>query len=227
MRQTFLYFYYFGVVVIVFLTDWILSILSPLLVSFECYKTKTEENLSLSVKLVNIIYFNTAFMIYASYVLVNVYNKNSLFEIWQENGLLSDTFWILVSFYFLTPFLEALDIPYLKILFTRWMAQRSICSNNITQKEINTAFEGKEIEFADVYTRFNIVWQLTMFIMPIYPLAPLGFLFYILSMYWITKYIFLRRCKQPAHAGSAIFFYCFNNIKNGIHSFFVRKKIKF
>ena len=166
-------------------------------------------------------------MIYSSHFIVSMVTDLWIYEIWEPKALIQDTFYILLSLYFVGPLLEAIDIPHLIILAKRWMATRNIEKGLITQHELNQLYEGKIISFSLIYTRINIVWQMSMFLTPIYPLAPIMFLLYLVLMYWITKYNLLRRCKQPFKAGPAIFFYCFNNIKNGIHSFFVRNIIIF
>ena len=117
---------YLIIIGFVFTVNALLSVISPFIVRFECHKSKTDDSRSLCQKYINLSFFNTSFMLYNSHILMCAFRDREFSEIWQKNGLLSDSFWILFSFYFLTPLLEAIDVSWFIVLFKRWKATRNL-----------------------------------------------------------------------------------------------------
>ena len=123
-----------------------------------------------------------------------------------------------MTFFFIGPFISAIDIPWYLLEMKRQKAEASLETGYMIQIELNELFDNFTIDYSLIYTKVNIVWHISLFVTPIFPLAPTGVFFYAVVTYWISKHRFLRRSNQPFKAGSSIFFYCFNNIKNGIHT---------
>ena len=99
--------------------------------SFESYETKTEDEKAESQKHINLIFLNTIFTLYISHIVVSSFNNRKAYEIWQEEGLLADSFGILVSYYFIAPLMQAIDLPWLILLVRRKRARDNIESGYI------------------------------------------------------------------------------------------------
>ena len=69
--------------------------------------------------------------------------------------------------------------------------------NDYNQKEANEIYEGMDFEPAYRVSENLLIFYFTMFIIPMYPIAPLIALIGILINQQLDKYILLKKCRRP------------------------------
>lgn len=112
-------------------------------------------------------------------------NDKNTYEIWQETGILTDAAGYLMTFFFIGPFTAAVDMPWYLLEMKRQKAEQNLESGYMVQEELNELYDNYTIDYSLIYTKVNLVWHISLFVTPIFPMAPLGVVFFAVVTYWI------------------------------------------
>lgn len=182
-------------------------ILGPLIrviSSKEKYGTVTRYNISVAKRVAMVQFLNTSVII----VFVNwlIYGKELRTTIWENKGLSNDAWFIMLGNIVFPPLTSYLN-PWVLI---RKMKRSSIAKQGrnsiVTQKEANMWFEAPPFDIAQKYANNLKTVMISIFFMPMFPLAlPAGIVAIIFARA-MEKYLLLRRYAAPKATGAKLNF---------------------
>ena len=70
------------------------------------------------------------------------------YELWQDTGILSDSASYLMTFFFIGPFLSAIDMPWYLLEMKRQKAEQNLENGYMIQIELNELYNNYTIEDA-------------------------------------------------------------------------------
>ena len=213
--------------VVIIIINFILSVSTRYSVSLERAHSVTHYNISLSFKLVFMMFFNTAIIT----LFINYDWKNDWFV---PGGLVIDSLYILFSNAFITPFIYFFS----PAVLIHWIHKQKVKkASYVSQHEANILFENPSVDIAQRYASLIKTLLLTFCYAPIVPLAfgisALG----VLVEYWNFKYLLLRRHSIPHQLSGelakyvyaavpwAILFYSIINFVFSFHLNLVERRI--
>ncbi|CAD8085698.1 unnamed protein product [Paramecium sonneborni] len=172
----------------------------------EKHYTKTHYDVSVATKLIYVQFINSGLLIMATNILVQgLANSNEIdkdielqsLAFSRPGGVAQDAFIITLINALITPLISYFDIFYLRKLIQQKQLKQN-ATNNITQTEANTIFEGPQVLLYDNYAYVcKTVW-ITLFFAPLVPVSLLFCVVGLFFYYWIQKYLLLRRkCRPP------------------------------
>lgn len=172
--------------------------------------SNTQYYLSFSKKLQFALFANTALVP----TLVNYLN-----DLWDSKGtfltveiLISNAFFIILSNAFLNPFIWFLSPGYYIKLLRRYWLRRHI--REYTQKEANEIYENPSIELAYKYAYIRKTELITVFYLPLVPIACGISLFGLIMMYIIEKRLTISMYKRPENINGKISMDFVSNFKS-------------
>lgn len=165
-------------------------------VQLEDHKTYTSFHTSLAKKLSYAQFFNTALITF----LVSGFIKDE--NLWDENGMYFNVFWILLI-NIIAPPLNALLNPmdfwkWLKTWLIRWRILK------VTQKQAHAAFENPEM---DIAWKYSVIFKTIALAMFYFPLVPMGLFFSLIALafqFIVDKWLFLKRYGRPSSIGPGL-----------------------
>jgi len=150
---------------------------------------------------------NTAFTTLVAKTVVTLYFDEgdyelSDFPLYNKGGVVESMFYVFISNAYCTPILNIFDPFYYMKLWSRRTAIRDSNDTSLNQKSAHTLFEGTQYDMSYKYAMLLKTILLTCFFAPALPIVPLISVAGLCAMYWVDKYLLLRRAALPYALGS-------------------------
>ena len=181
------------------------------LAEYEKHGTYTSFFKGIAEKLAVAQLVNTAFTTLVAKVVVTIFltdigdeNELSAFGFYSKGGLIEGMFYVFISNAYCTPILNILDFFYAMKLYTRHKAEKDPHNRSLNQKAAHTLFEGTQYDMSYKYAMLMKTILLTCFFAPAIPIALLISVFGLSAMYWVDKYLLLRRAALPSALGGEL-----------------------
>lgn len=135
-----------------------------------------------------------------------IYGKDLRNTIWENKGLSNDAWFILLG---------NIILPPLTSILNPWVLIRNIKRSNIvkagnkcivTQKEANMWFEAPPFDIAQKYANNLKTVMISLFFLPMFPLAIPAGLVALICVRWVEKYLLFRRYAAPKATGAKLNF---------------------
>ena len=163
--------------IVVAVMNFILKKIMLKLTLMEKDNTFTKYNLSVTIKYFVATAINTVLI-----PLVTNLDKSTWFT---SGGLVVEVFFNLVILCFITPWIYVLSFPIIMKKVLIWKHKKNKEKCKLTQRELNTLYEGPNLEIAKWYSEILLILALAIFYTPLFPMMPLIGLLGILTHYWI------------------------------------------
>lgn len=135
-----------------------------------------------------------------------VERNDSEIPLYEDYGLASDLFWLLITDSIVSPLTYFLSPLYLAKLMKRRsvknQAKKGIIS--ITQGEANLIWENPPVDMAQRYANYMKTLLIVFVFAPIFPLGLFIGTFSMTLQYWTDKYLLLRRHARPPQLSSKL-----------------------
>ena len=140
---------------------------------------------------------------------------------WSSHGIIVDGWSIVVNLAFISPLMCLLSPGWILKKIQQCWVKRDIKNTNLTQIELNKLFWGDFFRPAELYADLGIVFFSCMLFASIQPISSVIAFFGMVFLYWIQKYLVLRRYSRKSFLGSKIAFGTFKAMKVGMAIFAV------
>ncbi|KRX03843.1 hypothetical protein PPERSA_04638 [Pseudocohnilembus persalinus] len=157
----------------------------------ESRSTETHLNVSIAEKLTIAQFTNTALLTLAANFIISVD------DVWSDNGLIVDIFYIAIVQAVLFPFNNYFSIFKLLRMWKRYKIKTTREKEGescvITQGEANFWFEGNPLELYGKYAHILKMMWMTGFYSPLLPLLQIITVFALCLTYWVDKLLLFKR----------------------------------
>jgi len=190
--------------------NYILGQLIRKLAEFEKHGTYTGYFTGITRKLSIAQFINTAFttliakIVITASVAVGDHTIIETVNFYGVGGLLEAMFFVFITNAFSTPLMNFFDPFYYLKLFQRWRALRNQENSRMTQKEAQVLFEDPQVDMSYKYALLIKTMLLTAFYAPAIPISIILAVVGLVFVYWVDKYILLRRSALPFSLGSEL-----------------------
>ncbi|CAD8174102.1 unnamed protein product [Paramecium pentaurelia] len=180
----------------------ILAIIIRKFAELEAPATKTEYDISAAKKLGFAQFLNTAIITLIVNLVIIKEGEKSYYAVIKQGGLNQDVMLIFITNGIMPWLTSIIDPFYLYKLFMRFQIQSQGQTCNVTQQEANEHFAGPMIDLSKKYAQLGKTLLFTFFYAYLLPLGPVLSLGSLLVIYWVEKFLLLRRDSKPAPTGS-------------------------
>ena len=140
---------------------------------------------------------------------------------WSSHGIIVDGWSIVVNLAFISPLMCLLSPGWIIKKIQQWWVKRGINDTSLTQIELNQMFWGDLFEPAVHYADIGNAFFSCMYFAAVQPVSSVIAFFGMVFLYWIQKYLTLRRYSRKSYLGSKIAFGTFAGMKVGMTIFAV------
>jgi len=116
-------------------------------------------------------------------------------------------------------------MTYLKRILLRSKVKKY--PNSIPQKFLNSRLEPLDLQYSSLLTPLRQLWATLLMWFGFMPSTSLIFLFSMVILYWVNKYIVLRRSKEPRKCSGDISLSCFRDLRQGFYMLMVSSELTF
>ena len=181
------------------------------LAEYEKHGTYTSFFKGIAEKLAVAQLINTAFTTLVAKVVVTIFltdigdeSELSAFGFYSKGGLIEGMFYVFISNAYCTPILNIFDFFYAMKLYSRRKAEKDPYDRGLNQKAAHTLFEGTQYDMSYKYAMLMKTILLTCFFAPAIPIALIISVLGLSAMYWVDKYLLLRRAALPSALGGEL-----------------------
>ncbi|KAM3134512.1 hypothetical protein pb186bvf_013326 [Paramecium bursaria] len=186
---------------IVALTNTIVGIMIRMFAGKETHKKQTNYFVSVGRRLSYLFFINMVLTTYFSNSLS--FNEDEYTISWKnsiQELMVNDFFFLFITNTYLSSIFNYFDFVWGYRLIRRYMAEQDLLNDqcSLSQQDLNSLFEGHPVDMA---LRYANVVKLMFFTAAVSPILPVGLpmsLLGLLILYWVDKYLLLRRysCKN-------------------------------
>lgn len=173
--------------IIIIMINFILSRSTRYTTSFERPHSVTAYNISVGVKLMFAMFFNTA-------VIALIVNFDWRDDWFVPGGLATDATYIIISNAFISPLIYYFSPM---VCIHKLKMKKVEKSTYISQHDANLMVENPAVDMAQRYANINKTVLLTFCYAPLVPLAFIFGAIAVFNEYWVFKYLLLRRHTWP------------------------------
>jgi len=199
-----------GASILLATVNYILGQLIRKLAEFEKHGTYTGYFTGITQKLSVAQFINTAFTTLIAKIIITAsvaVGEQTLIEtvnFYGVGGLLEAMFFVFITNAFSTPLMNLFDPWYYWRLFGRRRALKNTEDTRMNQREAHELFEGPQVDMSYKYALLIKTMLLTAFYAPAIPISILLAIVGLVFVYWVDKYILLRRAALPFALGSEL-----------------------